>query len=311
MNQEYLKTVLEVARQLNKAYSLSAALRHSLEKTIELLGLETGWIWLVEPDHKSVYLAASKDLPPALSQHPERLSGWCYCIKKYLSSEMEKAANISEITCTRLKDLSSGTKGLKYHATIPITVEGEKVGIMNLMCPSTQQLGNEQLMLLNTISELIGLAVQRTRLQEHSDQSAAHSTTDVQKILIQVVNDRIKDTVSALKQAKGTLAPVQINTALNELSQLMDEIEVITSEQKELPKFQKAEEFHYPASPLTKRELEVLQCVKTGSTNAQIAEQLFVTERTVKFHITSILSKFHAKTRTEAVDIAFKRGLLN
>ena len=70
-------------------------------------------------------------------------------------------------------------------------------------------------------------------------------------------------------------------------------------------------EFKYPESPLTQREMEVLQWIKKGHTNGQIAKQLFIAERTVKFHVSSILSKLCAETRTEAVNTAHKRGLLN
>ena len=45
--------------------------------------------------------------------------------------------------------------------------------------------------------------------------------------------------------------------------------------------------------------------------NGQIAKLLFIAERTVKFHVSSILSKLHAETRTEAVNTAHKRGILN
>jgi two-component system, NarL family, sensor kinase len=68
--------------------------------------------------------------------------------------------------------------------------------------------------------------------------------------------------------------------------------------------------FHYPTSPLTNRERETLALVKKGYTNKEIAEQLFISERTVKFHISSILSKLLARTRTEAVETAIQRGLL-
>jgi hypothetical protein len=43
------------------------ASRKALKKNVELLHLETGWIWLVQEDNKTVYLAASFNLPPALS----------------------------------------------------------------------------------------------------------------------------------------------------------------------------------------------------------------------------------------------------
>ena len=89
-DKEYFSHLYEIASNLNKEFSLHAALKNSLEKTVELLNLETGWIWLVQPDVKSVYLAASYNLPPALGNHPERLSGWCFCIEKYLSNDIAK-----------------------------------------------------------------------------------------------------------------------------------------------------------------------------------------------------------------------------
>ena len=87
-DKEYFSHLYEIASHLNKEFSLPSALRKALEKTVELLDLQTGWIWLVQADNISVYLAASYNLPPALSNNPERLSGWCYCIKKYLSDLM-------------------------------------------------------------------------------------------------------------------------------------------------------------------------------------------------------------------------------
>jgi DNA-binding NarL/FixJ family response regulator len=62
--------------------------------------------------------------------------------------------------------------------------------------------------------------------------------------------------------------------------------------------------------PLTPRELEVLARLAAGQTNRQIAAALFVTERTVKFHVSAILAKLGAANRTEAVAIANAHGLL-
>jgi DNA-binding NarL/FixJ family response regulator len=53
-------------------------------------------------------------------------------------------------------------------------------------------------------------------------------------------------------------------------------------------------------SSLTAREIEVLDAVSRGCTNAQIAEQLEVTVHTVKFHLGSVYKKLHAANRTEA-----------
>ncbi len=63
--------------------------------------------------------------------------------------------------------------------------------------------------------------------------------------------------------------------------------------------------------PLTPRELEVLSLVAQGLQNKEIAAELTITERTVKFYVSSILGKLRAGNRTEAVAIAAQKGLIN
>jgi DNA-binding NarL/FixJ family response regulator len=61
---------------------------------------------------------------------------------------------------------------------------------------------------------------------------------------------------------------------------------------------------------LTEREREVLQLLAQGMANKEIAAALVISERTVKFHVSSILSKLDAGNRTEAVRVAVQRGLV-
>ena len=65
-----------------------------------------------------------------------------------------------------------------------------------------------------------------------------------------------------------------------------------------------------PASPLTERELEVLQAAARGERNKEIAYKLGITERTVKAHLASIYQKFDVDSRAAAVAVAAQKGLL-
>jgi NarL family two-component system response regulator YdfI len=64
------------------------------------------------------------------------------------------------------------------------------------------------------------------------------------------------------------------------------------------------------AESLTRRELEVLQMLAAGLSNKEIAARLNISEHTVKFHVASILGKLGAGSRTEAVSLGIRRGLV-
>lgn len=63
--------------------------------------------------------------------------------------------------------------------------------------------------------------------------------------------------------------------------------------------------------PLSARELEVLRLIAEGLGNAEIATQLFVSETTVKSHVSNILGKLHLADRTQAAVYAWKQGMMN
>ena len=67
---------------------------------------------------------------------------------------------------------------------------------------------------------------------------------------------------------------------------------------------------HAAEDALSPREIDVLRLIATGNANKLIADQLAITEETVKSHVTNILSKLGANDRTHAVTIALKRGII-
>jgi DNA-binding NarL/FixJ family response regulator len=67
---------------------------------------------------------------------------------------------------------------------------------------------------------------------------------------------------------------------------------------------------HLSDESLTEREVEVLRHVAGGNRNRDIAEQLFISEETVKVHVKHIMEKLGANDRTQAVAIAVRRGII-
>ncbi len=65
-----------------------------------------------------------------------------------------------------------------------------------------------------------------------------------------------------------------------------------------------------PFSDLTGRELEILKLIAKGENNADISETLSITERTVKGHVSNILSKLHLRDRTQAAVLAWREGMM-
>ncbi|MEH7383427.1 response regulator transcription factor [Bacillus sp. JJ1533] len=67
---------------------------------------------------------------------------------------------------------------------------------------------------------------------------------------------------------------------------------------------------HLPHEELTNREMEILLLIADGKTNQEIADELFIALKTVKVHVSNILSKLEVQDRTQAVIYAFKHSLV-
>jgi DNA-binding NarL/FixJ family response regulator len=93
---------------------------------------------------------------------------------------------------------------------------------------------------------------------------------------------------------------------------LLSAIRLVRSGQRFIPPEIAAEIGRHAADDLlTAREVEVLRRVAAGKSNKRIADELAITENTVKAHIRSILPKLNANDRTHAVTTALKRGIFD
>jgi DNA-binding NarL/FixJ family response regulator len=106
----------------------------------------------------------------------------------------------------------------------------------------------------------------------------------------------------------GATAYVLKSTPKNELLRI---IRTVSTGRKHIPSdVASSVAEHMGQEDLTARELEVLELIREGNKNKQIADQLSISETTVNFHIKNIVDKLQANDRTHAVTIALRRGLL-
>src|SRR5262245_17256960 len=165
-----------IAEALNSSADVRPALERTLALVADLLGLRTGWVWLLDPGTEQFYLAAAQNLPPYL-QEPIRMSGsWCLCTELFRQGRLAPT-NVDMLGCSRLREafesrMSEATLGLRFHASIPLSFQDRPLGIVNLAGPSWRRLTPDELRLLATIAYQVGIAVERARLAEASGRLA-------------------------------------------------------------------------------------------------------------------------------------------
>jgi DNA-binding NarL/FixJ family response regulator len=135
------------------------------------------------------------------------------------------------------------------------------------------------------------------------------------KIVVITVSDDITDLFDALKKgAQGYLLKNLQSEVWYDYLRAFALDEVPMSKEiafQILKEFPQETSIKKPDTPLSARELEVLQLVAKGLSNRDISAQLFISEHTVKSHLKNILSKLHLENRVQLTSYAFQNGLMN
>jgi two-component system NarL family response regulator len=115
-------------------------------------------------------------------------------------------------------------------------------------------------------------------------------------LLKEISIEEVADAVRAVMQGQTLISPSMASKLIQEFNALARRAD---------------EKQQVPAPKLTDRELEVLKLVAQGLTNREIADQLYISENTVKNHVRNILEKLHLHSRMEAVVYAVREKLLD
>jgi two-component system, NarL family, sensor kinase len=194
-----LQVLKEVAEALNSARTEQRATSEALSRMADLLGVETGWVWLRDPASDRFYNAAVQHLPPYL-QEPVRMTGRsCWCLELFRSGQLT-ARNIDVVECSRLAPAVRSrqvalTGGLRCHASVPLYAGDRPLGVMNLAMRDWRRLTKQELDLLTTIADQVGVAIERARLGE---QSIEHARADERSRIARDLHDTLAQGFTAV-----------------------------------------------------------------------------------------------------------------
>ena len=189
----------EVAEALNRSTTEEQATGEALRRMVDLLGVETGWVWLRDPASGSFYNAAVQSLPPYL-QEPVRMTGRsCWCLELFRKGQLT-ARNIDVVGCSRLAPAvasheAASTAGLRCHASVPLYAGDRPLGVMNLAMRGWRRLTRQELDLLTTIADQVSVAIERARL---SGQSIEHARADERSRIARDVHDTLAQEFTAV-----------------------------------------------------------------------------------------------------------------
>ena len=188
---------------------------------------------------------------------------------------------------------------------MPLLTDEGPVGILNLASPGREIFDDETLKFLTAVGRALGLAFRRTQLQaEYVREREAIAKLEERTRLARDIQHSVSQLLSAadasLQVAKDN---VQREAALERSATL------VTSSLAELNTLDELLQPAISLEDLTPKEQEVLALIAKGMTNKAIAKELEVAEKTVKTHVSSVLSKLNLKTRTAAALWAKEHGL--
>ncbi len=176
-----LNGLYRIADGLNHAASERQVMDMALERALELPGIQAGWISLREGE-SSFRLAGARNLPPAL-ESDGAMEGDCTCRRRLISGELDHVTNIME--CQRLSKATGDTRGLRFHASVPLWIGDRTLGVMNLVGPEKGLFNEDELKILYSVGNQVAVALERAHLHENLETVVQERTAELEAEILE------------------------------------------------------------------------------------------------------------------------------
>jgi DNA-binding NarL/FixJ family response regulator len=234
----------------------------------------------------------------------------CWCLELFRKGQLT-ARNIDVVECSRLAPAAASrevasTAGLRCHASVPLYAGDRPLGVMNLAMRGWRRLARQELDLLTTIADQVGVAIERARLAEQSIEHAradgvASFARENCSIVVFTAYDADDDVFRAIRGgARGYLLKGSPAAEIAQAIRLVHAGESYLSPRIAAKLVRGVTQLRGRTGLLSARERGVLRLVAAGQSNRRIADTLSISERTVKFRVTSRNASVTCESRSPA-----------
>lgn len=180
-SKKFLQGLYRIAEGLSRATSEQEIAETAVARALELPGIQAGWMSLRE-GASGFRLAAAQGLPPALLS-AGALEGDCACRRSLLAGELDDTTNILE--CEQLQKAGAGTRGLRCHASIPLWIGDQTLGVMNLAASGAGLFPEEDLKILHGVGNQVAIALERVRLLGRLEEETRRRTAALEREVVE------------------------------------------------------------------------------------------------------------------------------
>ena len=161
---EEIALLKDIAESLNEANDVAQAMAAILPRLGRVLGLTTAWAFRFDETRASFVEVGASGLPPALARDDAAAlkSSWCECQDRLVKGRLDSAVNI--VRCSRLRDAVGDRQNLKFHASIPMKMNGRALGILNVAADGATVFTKPALDLLRAIGYHVAVTMDRAAL---------------------------------------------------------------------------------------------------------------------------------------------------